>query len=78
MAALSKQWQDFFVLMALIAGYLYIVIHHWRGLRLPLPHERRVRLLFILVVWMIGVPLTFFSLGTPSGLLKVLAAPFSN
>lgn len=37
---LSKQWQDFFVLIFLIAGYLFMVVHYLRALRLPLPHGR--------------------------------------
>jgi hypothetical protein len=78
-AQLSKQWQDFSVLIALIAFYFYVVIHHWRGLRLPLPHGRKVRLLFTLLVWAIGVPAVVFSLGDiQTEFLRVLTAPFSN
>jgi hypothetical protein len=75
---LSKQWQDFFLLIGLLAGYVFVIIHHLRGLRLPLPHGRRVRLLFILMVWIIAVPVTFVSLGAPKEFLRVLAAPFST
>jgi hypothetical protein len=75
---LSKQWQDFFLLIGLAAAYVFIVIHHWRGLKLPLPPERRIRLIFILVVWLVAVPLTFYGLGTTSWFLEVLTAPFSN
>jgi hypothetical protein len=75
---LSKQWQEFFLLIGLAAAYVFIVIHHWRGLKLPLSPERRIRLMFILAVWLVAVPLTFYSLGASSWFLTVLAAPFSN
>lgn len=75
---MSKQWQDFSVLIALIAFYFFVVIHHWRGLRLPLPDGRRVRLLVTLLVWGIGVPAVLLSLGAQAEFLRVLAAPFSN
>jgi hypothetical protein len=75
---MSKQWQDFFVLVALIAAYFYIIIHHWRGLRLPLSHGRRVRLLFILLIWTVGIPAVFFGVSAQADLMRVLTAPFSN
>ena len=75
---MSKQWQDFLVLIFLMAFYLYVVFHHWRGLRLPLSHGRRIVLMFTLMVWLLGIPMIFYSLGTWREFWRVLAAPFSN
>jgi len=46
--------------------------------RAYLPHGRRIVLTVTLTVWLLGIPMIFYSLGTWREFGRVLAAPFSH
>jgi hypothetical protein len=75
---MTKAWQDFSVLAFLIISYFYTIFFCWQLLtNKSIPHAKWMVAATVMLVWLVGIPWTFYKLDAGPELWRVLTAPFA-